>query len=360
MRPGKFAICYTVKNEARLLPSAIQYYLAAGCSRIYIYWDGTSDGSGQLIEQYPLVEARPAITPDELQDPPGWITQILPWWEADMDVRKRINGYYAAQKAAEEGIDWLACIDPDELILMSRSEPIGEDHITKHLRQIPDDIDQLLLPNLESVPVSAESANPFADCVYFLNRFPVTEWIARYSRALLLRVSRSSALVAWYDYVFYQLRFFGALPRLMREPESLRRIPAGYFLGYSNFKSMIRTKTSSNFNFVTHYWKSYLRKPRSQRIGNVLHFDMLDAAYFSAKFRQRQEGILLKVFYLRYRLAMVARNCTDSEVREFFERYIAVRDPERIALLKRRGILTEIDSASNLMKRLGLAPRSCT
>jgi len=126
-------------------------------------------------------------------------------------------------------------------------------------------------------------------------------------------------------------------------------IPAGYFLGYSHYKSFIRLKTFANFDFVTHGWRAFLRAPRTMRMGNILHFDMLDASYFAAKFRQRQEGILLKVFYLRYRLAHVARNSSDVEIRKFFGRYIAISDPDRIALLKRKGIVSEIHAASNFM-----------
>ena len=351
MSSGKFALTYTVKNEARLLPSAIEYHVAAGCSRIYIYWDGTTDGSRELVSKYPCVTARDSIRVEETGDAPKWIKDILVCWDTDMDVRKRINTYYAAKSAAAEGLDWLGGIDPDELVLMSRDEEINEDHIAKHLAAVPDEIDQVLLPNLESVPTSATSQDPFADCVYFLNRFPKTESIWRYSRALLLRVSRSPALVAWYDYLFYQARFLQALPRLMREPRNGRRIPAGYFLGYSNHKSFIRLKTFDNFDFVTHRWRKFLRSPRSMELGNILHFDMLDANYFAAKFRQRQQGIILKVFYLRYRLAHVARSSSDSEIRAFFERYIAISDPARIARLKRRGILLEIHAASNFMLR---------
>ena len=351
MSSGKFALTYTVKNEARLLPSAIDYHIAAGCSRIYLFWDGTTDNSRDLVSKYPCVVARDSIRVDETADAPKWIKDILVCWDTDMDVRKRINTYYAAKSAAEEGFDWLGGIDPDELVLMSRDEEINEDHIVKHLAKVPHEIDQVLLPNLESVPTSATSENPFADCVYFLNRFPKTETIWRYSRALLLRVSRSPALVAWYDYLFYQARFLGALPRLMREPRDGSRIPAGYFLGYSNHKSFIRLKTFANFDFVTHRWRAFLRSPRSMDLGNILHFDMLDANYFAAKFRQRQQGIILKVFYLRYRLAHVARNSSDDEIEEFFEKYIAISDPARIARLKRRGILVEIHAASNFMLR---------
>lgn len=347
MAPVRFAIAYTVKNEARLLRSAIRYHIAAGCFRVYIFWDGTSDGSELMAADFSNIVARNSITPDEIHDPPAWMAEILPSWGTDMDVRKRINTYHAARSAAAEGIDWLASIDPDELILIARNEPIAGDHVTKHLERVPDRIDQLLMSNLESVPTSAKSNEPFADCVYFLNRFPVTEFIWRYSRVLFTRILKSPQVVAWYDYLFYQLRFLGALPRLFREPNSRRRIPAGYFLGYSNFKSFIRLKRFASFNFCTHRWFPFLRGPRNMRIGNVLHFDMPDAAYFSTKFRQRQAADFEKLFHARYRFAIVARNSSDREVQNFFDSCIAVRDPARIALLKKKKILLEIDTASN-------------
>jgi len=349
MSKVRFAISYTVKNESRLLPSAIDYHIAAGCSRIYVFWDGTTDGSDLLLSTYPLVVARSSITRDEIKDAPQWMTNILCAWETDLDVRKQINTYYAAKSAALEGIDWLISLDADELIVMENNGPINQDCIVRQLGRVPDNIDQLLLPNMDAVPTSGKSGNPFSDCVCFMNRFPATEFVWRYSRALLIRLTRSPELVAWYDYLFYQVRFAGALPRLMREPKSRRVIPAGYFLGYSSYKAFIRLTTFSNFQFATHRWMRYLRAPRSKHLGNVLHYDIPDAAYFAAKFRQRQQG-MQKVFYLRYRLAVVATNCSDSEVKEFFEEYIAIRDPARIARLERRGILLKIDAVANFMK----------
>jgi hypothetical protein len=85
-----------------------------------------------------------------------------------------------------------------------------------------------------------------------------------------------------------------------------------------------------------------------------LHFDLLDAAYFALKFRQRPAP--RDIFYLRYMLGLVARNHSPEEIREFFETYIAIRDPGRIELLKKKGILVEIQSASNFLKKLLKTP----
>lgn len=350
MPSGKFALTYTVKNESRLLPSAIEYHLAAGCERIYVFFDNTTDNTAELIAKYPQVVARNSFRPEELSDLPKWLATILPAWKPDLDVRKIANTYCAALQAAGDGMDWLGSIDADELILMSPDEQMIEGHIPRHLERVPEDVDQILMRNLESLPTSAESGNPFMDCVYFLNRFPKTEAVWRYSRAALARASRSPRLIAWYDWLFYEVRFAGALKRMMREPRTGRSIPGAYFLGYSSYKSFIRTKVASDFNFATHSWRPFIRPPRNLRTGNVLHFDMLDAAYFAAKFRQRPPE--RDIFYLRYLLSNVARNHDPEEIRQFFETYIAITDPRRIALLKKKGIIEEIRSPSDLLRKL--------
>jgi hypothetical protein len=138
--------------------------------------------------------------------------------------------------------------------------------------------------------------------------------------------------------------------RMMRDPENNERIPGGYFLGYVSYKSFMRTARATEFEFATHGWRPCKRKPRSLRSGNVLHFDMLDAAYFAAKFRQRppERGL----FYFRTRLSIVARDRSMEHVKRFFETYIAIRDPRRIEKLKKKGIAVEIRSASNLLKKI--------
>jgi hypothetical protein len=347
---GKFALAYTVKNESRLLPSGIEYHLAAGCSRIYIFWDNTTDNAPELVAKYPQVIARKSYRPDELVDPPAWLARILPAWDIDLDVRKIANTYYATVEAAKEGIEWLVSIDADELILMNRGEQVPENHIPKYLEKVPESIDQLLLPNLESVPDAVETGSPFTDYVCFLNRFPASEFIWRYSRAALVRLSRSPRLIAWYDWLFYEILFAGAMRRMMRDPGTQGRIPGAYFLGYVSYKSFMRTRVAPDFEFATHGWKPFRRRPRNLRIGNVLHYDLLDAAYFATKFRQRPPE--RDLFHFRMLLSVVARERSVEQIRQFFDTYIAIRDPERIERLKKKGIIVEIRSPANLMKKL--------
>jgi hypothetical protein len=77
---------------------------------------------------------------------------------------------------------------------------------------------------------------------------------------------------------------------------------------------------------------------------------MPDPSYFAAKFRQRAPA--RDIFYLRYMLSNIARNCSPEEIRGFFKNYLAIEDPKQIAHLKRKGIVAEIRSASNLLSKL--------
>lgn len=350
MSTVKFAITYTVKNEARLLPAALEYHRKIGCSKFYIFWDGTTDNAPELINDDPDVVARNTFRPEELVDVPSWISDIVYVWDTDMDVRKRINTYHAAIAAKEAGIDWLVAIDPDELLFVGEEDQLSENYFTNFLGRVPENFDQVLLRNLESVPCQTLSEKPFEDTTFFLNRFPVTETVWRYSRAILNRIGRSPKLVASYDYLFYYFRFLGALPRKFYNPMTGEKILAGYFIGYSSSKSCVRLSEFENFNFNTHYWLKFKRKPKNIYIGYVLHYDLLDAQYFINKFRQRQPGIILSIFHLRYTLANLARDLPDNLVIKFFEESFIIKEPNKVRDLKKKNILLEIKTAANFFR----------
>ena len=263
MSTKKIAVCYTVKDEARLLPHAVKYHLAAGVSRIYVFLDGTTDNSRELIEDVIGVEVHRSAPPTGGVDEPGWFGGVGLIWEGNFDARKRVNTFRAAQWAHAAGIEWLASIDPDELIIANSNDLVSIDLMDRLLRCVPENIDQILLRNLELVPVVSESVNPFLDNVYFLNRFPRTELVFRYSSALARRLLRNSRLHAWFEHLFYKLRFLGTWPRLMRHPATKSLIPSSYFLGYVNHKAIIRTNASDKYNFNIHRWGAFLSKPKS-------------------------------------------------------------------------------------------------
>lgn len=345
-----FAIAYTVKNEARLLPEAIRFHLAAGCSRIYVFWDGTTDNSRELVAGFARVHSQESVRPYELANRSDWLERFGRFWEAEMDVRKAVNTYYAAQLAEQEGIDWLISIDPDEILAIEKDRPITDDSIREFLSGIPDRIDQVLVRNLELVPPPGGSGDPFRECTLFLNRFPGTEVIWRYSSAAFRRIVRVPGIQAWYDHCFYRVRFLGALPRLMRHPVTQEAIPASYFMGYSNHKAFVRVPAAKDFDFITHKWIKFRRKPRSIKKGILLHYDFFDVDYLCAKFQQRPE--MIKAFYCRYKIARIARELPRPDIERFFDENLAIKDQRRVELLVRKKILVRVAVASEFIASL--------
>lgn len=338
----QFAISYTVKNEPDLLPAAIEYHARLGCAKFFVFFDGTTDNSRELVAGLRNVVAQESIDPATLADMPEWITQLLPRWSESMDVRKRINTFAAVRLARQAGIEWLINIDPDELLLFD--EPVSDraGDPAAFFSAIPASVDQVLVPNLEAVPVGEGTGRPFVDCTLFLRRFPLTEWLWRTSAGLVRLVIPGPKAHAWYDYWFYRLRFRGALPRLMRHPDTDETIPCGYFLGYSNHKALVRTAVAQDFLFNIHRWQAARRRPRSIRRGYVLHYDLPNADYFCAKFRQRGRAMLVKAFFCRHMFARIARDLPFATVQRFFLENVCIQDRDTIARLEQRGVLVRI------------------
>lgn len=340
-----FAVVYTVKNEKNILKHAIEYYRSIGCKKFYIYWDGTTDESEKIFSSYYDVEARNSIKLTELNIWPDWINEISHMWEENMDVRKRINTYIASNKSLEDDIDWLLCIDPDEILFFK------EGNFNEFIEKVPNNIDQILLRNLEVVPVAGNVDNPFASCTMFYQRFPVTEFIWRYSTSLVRRLFGSPVVQAWYDFLFYQIRFIGLLPRLMRHPITMDFIPCAYYFGYSNHKSMIKVKNANLYKFNIHKWEKFQKNPVSKYFGNILHYDLCSVDYFINKFNQRSESIIIKVFYVRYMLAKVARECKREDVVNFFDSNICFKNQNTIDKLIKGGIVININLIANFFKK---------
>ncbi len=350
MSTVKLAITYTVKNEGAMLARAIDYHRAIGFEHFFVFLDGTTDDTAERLAGAAGVCVQNSIDPGDqlVRDGPEWVKAIAPWWSRDMDVRKRINTLAAACMAEKMGFDWLLCIDPDEVFHASLKASPSATLTADFFREVPRHVDQVLLRNLEVVPPAEPTSNPFVDCTKFLARFPATEMVWRVLSAGVRRVARVPAAQAWFDYFFYQLRFMGALPRLLVHPATGQRIPAGYFLGYTNHKSAIRPERAQSFDFVTHYWRKWRRAPRSIRRGNVLHYDLFSLDYFIAKFRQRQESMVMKIFYVRYWLARIARDSSRRDVETFFRKYIALSGPQVLERLERRGIVLSITAVASL------------
>lgn len=348
--PHDLAITYTVKNESRLLLDNIQYHREMGVRRFYVFWDETSDNAPELVKKFPEVRAFNCIRPEDVDQSPSWMPWIRANWDDWMDLRKMLNMWWAAHEAAREGIEWLAAIDPDELIIGDERARICAGAIEKMLSLVPTWADQILMPNLDVVTTKVRDASAFHDYRYFFRRLPrKLEWFWRYSRGALQIFGLSPRRIAWYDHFLFRSFLRSAFPRVMRDPQNREVIPTGYFLSYSNHKSMIRASQASRFRPLIHGWINAGRgapKPRSVRLGNVLHYDLLDADYFMAKFRQRPPTTNVSDFYVRSKFSDIAHR-QDVEVYEFFSESVVISEQSRLDELVEKKIVERIDSVAN-------------
>jgi Glycosyl transferase family 2 len=345
---NSFAITYTVKNEAAILPDALKWHFECGAAKIFIFWDGTTDHGPELVRGLLNVQAQNSVNPRDVSNLPEWVKIIAPMWEENMDVRKRINTLVAARMAAAENIQWIASIDPDELMIVDTTS--AKQDLSGLFANISDKVDQILLRNLEVLPTDPNVENPFADCTYFLSRHPKTEVIRRYCTAAFRKIFSSPKAHAWFEHKFYRARFIGLFPPIVSNPENGEKLYRSYYLGYSNYKSIMRTSRADDYNFNTHKWQRYRKSPASIYKGNVLHYDLFNATYFIEKFRQRQQGILVKAFHVRYELAMIARSESRDMAVNFFNEQIVIKDPDYLNRLISSKIVQKIESPSNFFK----------
>ncbi|MCC5829094.1 MAG: glycosyltransferase family 2 protein [Phycisphaeraceae bacterium] len=348
---SSFAIIYSVRNEAELLPDAVRYHRALGCRRFFIFWDRTTDDAPQMMMNLPDVECRDSIRPEEIsglfgERTPTWFEESLPRWDINHDVRKRINTAYAAKRAHELGIEWLVGIDPDELIYVSDESPMRHERFTELLAGVDDYVDQVFLRNLEVVPTSLNVSSPFTDCNSYFKRFIFTDGGVRILRSLFYKLTRSFSARSRFEHWLYRLRFGRSVIRPMRHPITQMAIPRSYYLGYLGHKSIVRASRAASFKFNIHRWRAHNgQAPQTVYKGNVLHYDLCRPTDFKRKFRDRQSELIesQRAFTVRYELSKIARDLPDEVIDAFFRDNIAITDAALLARLQARGVVSQTE-----------------
>ncbi|WP_423142055.1 glycosyltransferase family 2 protein [Parablastomonas sp. CN1-191] len=343
--PRGFAITYTIKDEAALLPGALAWHRALGCRKFYIFLDGTSDAMRDWLPTQPDVVVRDSIRADDVIDPPAWIDWVRENEREWMDVRKNINSWVAARTAAADGIAWLAAIDPDELILPHLFRDDDPAQMEKLLAEVPASCDQVFLPNCDLLPTGQPVAGPFEQR-YFLSRLPRLHMANRILRKIAWVLTRSPVVQARVEEGFYRLMLGDAMPRTLRDPATGEQLPGAYFLSYDSQKAILRTARYARYRPRIHYWEDARgrRNAHKPAWARVLHFDLIDVDHFMHKFRQRRgtrEGAQSR-FAVRHVIADIAMNRPEPEVRKFFLESLCVGDPARRAMLARRGLVRDL------------------
>lgn len=343
MPKKSYALCYTVKNDKDLLLSSCLYHLKKGCSKIYVFDDGSTDGTIDTIRNIKNIEIHKSTKPNIDEDTPQWIKERIPNWDEWFDVRKMMNTYLAAKWANTANIDWLGSIDSDEIIF---TEYETSKSIIDMLNTIHPKYDQILLKNLEAVAHKENIQNPFLECKYFFKRHTFIDSVHKVLSSILFKLTKSGKIQAWFDYYFYKYIFLGNFRDLLVDPIDGTKIPPSHYLAYKDYKSLIKTAAVDNYIFNIHKWIKGVKKPKSYISGNILHYDLYNSKIFKSKFSQRPKNMLLKVFYLRYRLALIALNSSEKDLITFFNSNIVILKPEES---KYKKLVIEITDVKNTL-----------
>lgn len=339
-----FAVTYTVKDEAKLLPNALKWHRALGVQRFYIFLDGTSDAMRAWLPTQPDVVVRDSVRPEDVTDAPRFLETMAAGWDGFVDARKNVNCWLAARKAAADGIDWLAMIDPDELLLPGPAKGANPEAMEHLLAEQSGDVAQVLLPNCDVLPESASKASPFAHR-HFQARYPGLEAAWRPARKVL-SLTGGPQRVAQFDQWFWDRALGNDLPRRLVHPTTGETIPAGYFLSYASNKSLLRTCDFCSWRPVIHHWVRHGGSGRTVKAkqAKVLHFDFTDAEAYLHKFGQRRGNREERPVHFATRRAIgdIALDCSEAEARRFFEQCLTISDPARMAHLVERGVALDL------------------
>jgi hypothetical protein len=121
------AVVMTVKNEARLLRQNVLYHLGLGVTKIFVYFDNTTDDGLKRLSGLEHVETSNSIKAEKYKD----LYYLEKFWSNSDEhhtARQCLNTFDALQKCKAQDIDWLISIDADELFLTCKDGSVSLEH----------------------------------------------------------------------------------------------------------------------------------------------------------------------------------------------------------------------------------------
>lgn len=157
------AIVTTLKNAEQLLWSFINYHLAIGFDKIYLFFDDKDDPSIGIAEQYAKVKV---IRNDEKLiekwKSTALFSSMADFLNKEVMSRQVLNAELAIEMALEDDIRWLLHIDIDELFYTE-----GED-VKAHFHEMDkNNYNQVTYRNHEAVPETFDINNSFQEVSLF-------------------------------------------------------------------------------------------------------------------------------------------------------------------------------------------------
>ena len=149
----KIATVTTLKASLSNTLSFVHYHLNTGIDHLYLFFDDPSDKAISVLENNPGVTAIPCT---EMHWQNNGCSS-----KSDIEIRQACNSKLALSWCRDEGIEWIAHIDSDELIYAHNTT------IKTILASLDDSIDYLLMPPFEAIPNKMECVNPFIELKQF-------------------------------------------------------------------------------------------------------------------------------------------------------------------------------------------------
>jgi len=109
------AIVMTVRDEQELLRSNLLYHRFIGADHVYVYDDGSTDGTLASIADLDFVTVKPTVPREQFRDR-GDLAAFVATYQTHLPARQALNVVDAMGAARAGGTTWLAHIDADELL----------------------------------------------------------------------------------------------------------------------------------------------------------------------------------------------------------------------------------------------------
>jgi hypothetical protein len=167
----RIGLVLTVKNEERLLRSNLMYHKALGIASVFVYFDNSTDGGRNSIENIEDVHCFNSVDADVYRDQ-LFLEKFTRQASTMHTARQCLNTFDALQRCKKAGIDWLLSMDADELFLPSIN---GELDLNKFLEKCKG-VDVVRLSTMEVLGRQFEYDDVMAEETLFKSQSRFKHW----------------------------------------------------------------------------------------------------------------------------------------------------------------------------------------
>jgi hypothetical protein len=296
----RIGVIATLRQDVAQTLAFVHYHLHAGVDHIALYFDDPHDPAVAALKEYSAVVCRPCT--------PWYWHQVLGRDPQRMAEKIETNFRSGFKLLRGLGMDWVSCIDADELLYAPRG-------LANCLADVPAGTDVVHVPPFEAVHVDGDDPARVFSARYFkvlpgpAGRGPVTRWLAR-------------------------------------EIDGLTR---DRFFGHREGKCFVAT--GADIDMFNHHKPRHSSRP-VQRVTAadimLLHFDSLSPANWREKWQRRISGSTRAVNLSDHRrrqqelIAAALADGSGEAMLSLYRRWFCL-DPWRARLQARAGLLVRVE-----------------